>query len=218
MKRATKIIADEGTALLCECFKDWQSEVDNVKRAELLAASKRLQDAGGSAGAGSMAGRQRAIAQLEKQFAGEDASLLKSCFQGWALGQIARKKKDQNHKKASRMIANSGKALVCEIFNLWNDLTEKRRKKRRDHDANMHKAGRMIANSDKVLQTDIFNTWWGMILEIRNERKAKEAGTAKAMRMMANSDGALMNICFDSWAKLRGESKKKDAGNKKALR
>jgi len=218
MKNALNTIASEGTALMAEFYNYWRSDVEKEKRAALLAASKRLEEASGKAGAGSMAGRQRAIEQLEKQFKGEDFCLMKSCFQGWALGQIARKKKEQNQKKASRMIANSGIALLAEIVGLWNELTEKTRKKNRQQAANMHKAGRMIANSDKALQIDVFQVWWGWIEGIRHERKAKEAGTAKAMRMLANSGQALMNLCFDSWAKLRGDSKKKDAGNKKALR
>jgi hypothetical protein len=116
------------------------------------------------------------------------------------------------------MIANSGIAICGEVFQLWNDLTEQRRRKRRAHETNMKKATRMIANNDKVLQTDVVNSWWSMVERIRHDRKAKEAGTAKAMRMMANSDQALMNICFDSWARHHKESKKKDQGNKKALR
>jgi len=38
------------------------------------------------------------------------------------------------------------------------------------------------------------------------------------MRMLSNSASSLQNLVFDYWAKIRGESKKKDAGNKKALR
>merc|ERR1719440_2035045 len=106
-----------------------------------------------------MTGRQRAIAQMQKQFQGEDKKLGTDCFHGWALGQVARKKKEQNQKKASRMIANSGVALLAGIFGVWNDLTEKRRKKNKEKAANMKAAGRMIANNDKVLQKDIFQTW-----------------------------------------------------------
>lgn len=218
MKRAVGIIATEGMAVCAETFKEWQGEVEKVKRSELLAATKRLEDASSSSGAGSMAGRQRAIAQMEKQFKGEDFVLQQSCFQGWALGQVARKKRDQNHKKASRLIANSGLALCAEIMGRWNELTEKTRKKNRDKAANMNKAGRFIANSAKAFQGVIVTSWWGMIEDIRRDRKANEAGTAKAMRMMANSGASLMNLCFDGWGKLRGESRKKDAGNKKALR
>merc|ERR1719171_2173235 len=209
MKRAMKTIGSEGTALLNNVFKEWRADLEKGKRAALLAASKRLEEAAGTAGGSSMTGRQRAIAQLEKQFKGEDLALTESCFHGWALGQVARKKKDQNHKKASRMIANSGIAICGEVFHLWNDLTEQRRRKRRAHETNMKKATRMIANNDKVLQTDVVNSWWSMVERIRHDRKAKEAGTAKAMRMMANSDQALMNSCFDSWARHHKESKKK---------
>lgn len=218
MKRAVKLIADEGTALCAETFGDWRTTVENEKRAQLLAATKRLEEASAGAGAGSMAGRQRAIKQLEKQFQGEDFSLLKSTFQGWALGQIERKKREQNHKKASRLIANSGQALVAEVFHLWNDQTEVRRRKNKQQAANMQVAGRMIANNDKVFQMNIFTNWWGMIEEIRAKRKVDEAGTAKAMRMLANSGVALMNLCFDSWMKDHMKNKDKDAGNKKALR
>lgn len=216
MKRAMKTIANEGTALLKAVYNEWADDVTKTKKAALQAASKRL--AGQNAGAGSMASRQRAIAQLEKQFQGEDLHLKKSCFQGWALGQMERKKKDANHKKASRMIANSGVAMCAEVFGLWNGLTEKRRRKRAAHEANMQKAGRMIANSDRALQCNVVANWWGMIEKIRADRKGKEAGTAKAMRMMANSSMALMNVIFDSWGKMYKESKKKEAGNKKAMR
>jgi len=218
MKRALKTISSEGMGLCSEVYKAWRDDVEAGKRAALLAASKRLAEASGSAGSSSMAGRQRAIAQLEKQFVGEDVALTKSCFQGWALGQVARKKKEQNHKKASRMISNSANGALAEVIGLWNDLTEKTRKKKRQHEANLHKAGRFIANNSKMLLIDVVQYWWGMIEGIRHERKAKEAGTAKAMRMLSNSASSLQNLVFDYWAKIRGESKKKDQGNKKALR
>lgn len=218
MSRATKMIATEGWAVVVEMFKEWQGEWDRSKRAALVAATKRLEEMNGSSGAGSKIGRERAIAQLEKQFVGENTYLVKSCFQGWASGQIARKKKDQNHKKASRMIANSGMGLVAEVFSLWNDLTEKRRKKNRQHQANIKSAGRLIANSTRMLITDVFNSWYSFIAAIRRKRKTDEAGTAKAMRMMANSAQAVLNLCFDSWAKLQRAKKQKDAGNSKCLR
>lgn len=216
MKSAMKTIGNEGTALVAQVFKEWVADVDRTKRAALAAAQQRLENA--NAGANSMEGRSRALAQLEKQFAGEDASLVKTCFQGWANGQIARKKKEQNHKKASRMIANSGIAVVAECFGPWNELAEKTRRKKKEHEGNVRAAGRLIANNDRLLQQEIVAAWWGMIEDIRRERKDKQAGTAKAMRMMANSGVALMNLCFDSWAVIRLDHKKKEAGNKKALR
>jgi predicted nucleic acid-binding Zn-ribbon protein len=218
MKRALKTIASEGMSLLANVYKEWAALMAALKRAQLIAAQKRLEDASGNAGAGAMEGRQRAIAQLEKHFKGEEVVLKQTCFQGWALGQVARKKKEQNHKKASRMIANSGLSICGEIFGLWNDMTEVRRKKNRQHQANLKSAGRMIANSDKMLQQTVVQHWWGMIEGIRADRKVKEAGTAKAMRMLTNSGTALVNLCFDSWTKHYKESKKKEAGNNKALR
>lgn len=217
-QQALKIIGSEGMGLCGMVFNEWRADVEKGKKAALLAAQKRLEEAASKAGAGSMTGRQRAIAQLEKQFAGEDFSLVKSCFQGWALGQVARKKLEQNHKKASRMIANSSKAIVAEIVGLWNDMTAKRRQKNQEKASNMAKATRMLASSDQALTVSIVTGWMGLIEEIRRKRKKDEAGTAKAMRMMANSQQAFMNLCFDSWAKMHKELKQKDAGNKKALR
>jgi len=216
--RAMKIIGSEGLGLCAIVFKEWSVDVEKMKKAAMVAAQKRLEEASSKAGAGSMTGRQRAIAQLEKQFAGEDVSLKKTCFQGWALGQVARKKKEQNHKKASRMIANSGKAILAEIVGLWNDLTAQRRKKNQEKASNMAKATRILASFDQALQASVFTGWWVWIEETRRKRKKDEAGTAKAMRMLANSQQAFMNLCFDSWAKDFKEHKKKDAGNQKALR
>jgi hypothetical protein len=218
MQRTLKQIATEGMAVVAETFHDWHSETSRSKRAALAAAQARLEEASGSAGTGAMTGRQRAIAQLEKQFAGEDRSLLQSTFQGWAMGQNERRKKENNHKKASRMIANSGQALVAEVFDLWNQLTEKRRKKRKHSEQNMKTAGRMIANNDKILCREVMNAWVLFIEQIKNKRRVNEAGTAKGMRMIANSQASLMNLIFDSWMKLFKNGKKKDAGNKKALR
>jgi hypothetical protein len=218
MKRALKTIAGEGMAWCNEVFDEWAKEMERVKAAAMKDAKRRLEEASKNSGAGSMEGRQRAIKQLEKQFKGEDFALMQTCFQGWALGQIARKKREQNHKKATRLIGNSSKALLAEVVGLWNGLTEKTRKKNRDKAANMKAAGRVIANSDKALTTQVFLTLVEWIEGIRRKRKGKEEGTAKAMRMMANSDAALLNVCFDSWMKLHFELKKKDQGNKKALR
>jgi len=216
MKSTLKNIASEGQALVGTVFKEWARDMEAAKRAALQAASKRLEES--NAGAGSMASRQKAIAQLEKQFAGEDKVLIQSTFSAWCLGQLERKKKDQGHQKAARMIYNAERGVVESVWNVWNVLAEKTRKTKADKAASSQKAARMIANSGKALAAEIFTTWWAWIEDIRKERKQKEAGTAKAMRMMANSAMALVNLCFDSWAKFLKEAKKKGEGNKKALR
>jgi len=218
MARAQKQIQSSGMGLVAVVVKEWHIDVEQAKRHALMAAQARLKEQSGAAGGGSMEGRRRAIAQMEKQFKGQDLDLKQTCFQGWANGQIARKKKDQNQKKASRMIAGSTMALMECVFGGWNECTEKRRKKNREHEKNMKSAGRMIANSMKVIQLAIYAGWWEWIENLRAERKASEAGTAKAMRMMSNSSNSLMNLMFDSWGKCSKESKLKDAGNKKAMR
>jgi len=222
MQRATRTIASEGTALMSTVFGPWAKEAERAKRAALRAVNAQLEGAQANAGSGAARAHQRAIAQLEKQFAGEDQSLVRRCLDAWKTGRAARKKKDQSSQKAARMIANSDVALKSEIFQIWNGCCQESRAKKQAKEASSQKALRMIANSDGALRTEVFNIWLGIIEKIRQSRKGKEASTAKAMRMIANSDNSLMNICFDAWAKVMQQSKEskraKDQSNKKALR
>jgi len=218
MKQAMKTIANEGMGLLSQCFTPWRKDTENQKRLAMELANKRLEEANSRSGGSAAVARKRALAQLEKQFIGQDKALVKDAFGAWARGQADRKKKDANLQKGARMIANSGKALQAEIFMNWNGEAENTRKKKKDKEASSKKAARMIAGSSKALQADIFQTWAAWVRGAAEERKKKAAGNQKAARMMANSAGSLMNLCFDSWGKILAEKKKKDAGNKKAAR
>jgi len=218
MKQAMKSIANEGMGLVSQCFSPWRKDTENVKRAALAAANRKLEEANSKSGGSAAIARKKALAQLEKQFIGQDKALTKQAFQEWASGKALRKKKDNNLQKGARMIANSGKALQAEIFTVWNGETENTRKIKAQKSAGHNKAARMIANSGKALVANIFTTIAIWVKGLANERKKKAAGNEKAVRMMANSGKMIMNICFDSWAKVQAEKRKKDAGNKKAAR
>lgn len=222
MQRAMRTIASDGTALLANVFGLWAKETEKMKRAALRAVNEQLQGAQAGVGTGAARAHRRAIAQLEKQFAGEDQILMRQCVNAWKTGRALRLKKDQSSQKAARMIANSDGALKSEIFQIWNSCCQESRGKKQAKEASSQKALRMIANSDSALRTEVFNIWLSIIEKIRQSRKGKEASTAKAMRMIANSDKSLTNVCFDSWAKVMQRSKEnkqiKEQSNKKALR
>jgi len=218
MKKAARTIANDGTALQAQAFYSWTAEFENVKRAQMVAASKRLQEAQANSGEGALRSRQRILKELQKQYAGQDKSLVKDCFSGWMTGRAMRKKKDQGNQKALRLMANSDRALTAEIFKIWNDCAENVRSTKQAKDAGKQRALRLIANSDGAVKAEIMQIWTGIIAKIRAKRKGKEAGTAKAMRMIANSDNTLLNVCYDSWARVRHDHVKKDQASKKALR
>jgi len=218
MKQAMKTIANEGMALVAQCFGPWKKEADDKRKAALAAANRKLEEANARSGGAAAVARKRALEQLEKQFIGQDKALTKQAFTEWANGKALRKKKDGNMQKGARMIANSHKAVQAEIFMLWKQDWQEARQRAMAKEAGNKKAARMIANSGKALVVDVFLTWAGYVKACADERKKKAAGNEKAARMMANSAGMLLNICFDSWGKLQAERKKKDAGNKKAAR
>jgi len=218
MKSAMKTIANEGMGLLSNCFHPWKKETEHQKRHLMEIANQKMIEANARSGGSAEAARKKALAQLEKQFIGQDKALVKEAFGAWASGAALRKKKEGNMHKGARMIANSGKALCAEVFTSWNVEAENTRKKKKDKEASNHKAARMIAGSGKALQADVFNTWHVWVQGEANERKLKAAGNTKAAKMMANSEGTLKNLIFDSWAKLQAERRTKDQGNKKAAR
>jgi len=218
MKQAMKNIGSEGLALLSQCFGPWRKDTEREKLASVAASNRKLEEANQKSGGSAAMARKKALAQLEKQFLGQDKALTKQFFNEWASGKALRKKKENNMQKGARMIANSGNALVAEVFMTWNVETEKTRKEKAMKASGHQKAARMIANSGKALVANIFDTVARWVRGIASERKKKAAGNEKAVRMMANSGKMLMNICFDSWAKVQGEKKKKEAGGKKAAR
>lgn len=218
MASAARTIANEGPALLAQVLVAWVKTFQQGKRAQILAANKRLEESQASAGEGAMRSRRRVLKELEKQYAGQDISLLKETLTGWMCWRSVRKKKDQGSQKALRTMANSSRAVTADVFQIWNMCADSLRKKKQAKAASAQKATRLIANSDVAVKAEIILIWTGIVTKCREARKAKTAGMEKAMRLMANSDISLLNLCYDSWARIRCDHKKKAKASQRALR
>eukprot|EP00929_Paragymnodinium_shiwhaense_P033863 TRINITY_DN18519_c0_g1_i1.p1 TRINITY_DN18519_c0_g1~~TRINITY_DN18519_c0_g1_i1.p1 ORF type:complete len:704 (-),score=262.10 TRINITY_DN18519_c0_g1_i1:143-2254(-) len=194
---AMRAIANSSLAVMDFCFTAWQKDTAQEKQNRIKEAQRALEEAQDGAGAGAMASRQKALAQLEKQFGNKDAGLLREVMAKWPMVRVERLRKEKSMAMAGRSIAQSGNALVAHCFGGWAKELQQQQAKREKKASGQSRAMRMIADGDNALQDFCLTQWAGLTKKAKATKKQKEQGNVKAARMIAcKGKGLTQQIVF----------------------
>lgn len=199
MQRGMRAIANSNAALMQIVFNDWFRAKEEQKRGNLMDEKGRLQAAHGSAGAAAARAREKAMAQLEKQWGASDKRLKQQVIDGIKQVRAARLRRDKSKAGALRGIAASDEATKATVMGSWGKLTRDSRAQREKKDQSMAKAMKMVGSQESIIKGTIVNMWQRLTRSTKEEQAKKNDGNSKAMRMIANSGQALVAAVFHCW-------------------
>eukprot|EP00929_Paragymnodinium_shiwhaense_P046754 TRINITY_DN23794_c0_g1_i1.p1 TRINITY_DN23794_c0_g1~~TRINITY_DN23794_c0_g1_i1.p1 ORF type:complete len:743 (-),score=283.02 TRINITY_DN23794_c0_g1_i1:190-2418(-) len=209
---AMRGIANSGMALVDFCLTAWHKDVAEEKVKRMQEANRELQERLGGAGAGAEKARQKAIAQLERQFGNAEKGLLRETYTAWMNVKLDRMKLEKATAVAARSIAANGSALLQQCFQSWGHLILQVKAKREKKAGGMARGMRMIADGDNALKDFCLTQWAGLTKTSRAKKKQSEASNVKAARMIGNNNQNLIGQVFVEWSGLW--RKKKDRNKK----
>jgi hypothetical protein len=206
MKRAARMIAAAGEALMGTIFNAWSKDTKDALR-EALKAQKRALE-GTSQGEGAERARQNALRAMQKNFAAQGLAILKFSVEGWKKVMFAKKRADQNKSAALRSIAGSDAALTAQCFQAWKGGWEQAKGTKEKKDASMQKAMRMINGSQQALVMHCADAW----LRLAKNAKQQLAKIAMVERNLLSEGRGLQDLIITKWRQWVVAEKKKKAG------
>jgi len=205
---AMRGIANSGLAMQDFCLTAWHKLLEEKKKEEMEAARRALEEKG-VGGEGAKRARQKALAQMEKQFLSQDNGLVREVLISWQGVKVERLRKDKAKAMAYRTVAGGTQALLQQVHQAWAGVMEEHKLTRVRKAAGNAKGLRMIANGNNAMMDFCLTAWAKLSQQAAATKKAKDCGNTKALKMMANSGMVMVGLCFTNWATYIKNSKAK---------
>jgi len=199
MSAGLRAIANSNMAVLDFCLTAWHKVVGEEKQNKMKESQRMLEEKEGSVGANQMRGRQKALAQLEKQFGNANNALLREVSVKWALVRVERLRKEKGMAMAGRGIANNDTLLVTNVFQAYAKVFEDAKNQRQKKASGNSHAMRMMADGANAMMDFCLTAWAEIKRQAKATKHAKEDGSKKALRMIGNTGNTLKTQIVQEW-------------------